>query len=122
MKEILKYIKLYTGCNDHALKRIEAILEPKLNQAPIIIETIVKPKKTAYRQLPSKTPIKEWAEKYYKDFGVTKEQIFNRSRRLDVVEKRDEFIKSAYMDGYKCTAIARYLERNHTTILNALSK
>lgn len=122
MKEILKYIQLYTGCNDHALKRIEAILEPKLNQAPVIVETIIPAKKTAFRQLPSKTPISNWAEKYYQEFGVTKEEIFDRSRKTNVVEKRDEFIKAAYMDGYKCTAIARYLERNHTTILNAINK
>ena len=39
MKEILKYIQLYTGCNDHALKRIEVMLEPRLQ--PKIIEKIV---------------------------------------------------------------------------------
>jgi hypothetical protein len=51
MKEILNYIKLYTGCNDHALKRIEALLESKIQ-------------KSVFRELPSKIPIKIWAEEH----------------------------------------------------------
>lgn len=109
MKEILKYIQLYTGCNDHALKRIEAILEQKIEKSP-------------FRELPSKIPIKTWAEDYCNDFEVEMTTIMNRSRKQEIVDIRHNFIKAAYVCGYKCTTIARFLKRDHTSILHAINK
>ena len=109
MREILNYIKLYTGCNDHALKRIEALLESKIQ-------------KSVFRELPSKIPIKIWAEDYCVDFNVSIDVIMDRSRKQEIVDIRHDFIKAAYMSGYKCTSIARFLKRDHTSILHAINK
>lgn len=117
MKEILKYIQLYTGCSEHALKRIEVILEPKLQ--PVIVETI---EKKPFRELPSKIPIKIWAEDYCNDFNIQMTTLMTRSRKQEIVDIRYEFIKSAYVSGYKCTTIARFLKRDHSTILHAINK
>lgn len=114
MKEILKYIQLYTGCSDHALKRIEAILEPRLQSVAV--------EKRPFRELPSKVPIKTWAENYCKDFNISMTILMTRSRKQELVDIRYEFIKAAYVSGYKCTTIARFLKRDHSTILHAINK
>ena len=115
MKEILKYIQLYTGCSEHALKRIEAILEPRLQPVAVV-------EKRPFRELPSKIPIKDWAQDYCNDFNVDMTTIMSRSRKQEIVDIRYEFIKAAYVSGYKCTTIARFLKRDHSTILHAINK
>lgn len=113
MKEILKYIKLYTGCNEHALKRIEAILEPRLQ--PVVVEKIV------HRKLKPKIVIEKWAETYFAENGITYKQMADRSRKQEIVDIRYEFIKNAYFNGYTCTGIAKYLKRDHSTIIYAIN-
>ena len=122
MKEILNYIKLYTGCNDHTLKRIEVMLEPKLQ--PIVIEKIVEVKveKLVQRKLKPKTPIAVWADSYYLENFTSYNELTNRSRKQHLVDMRHAFIKLAYQDGYTCTTIANYLKRDHSTILHSISK
>lgn len=119
MKEILKYIKLYTGCNDHALKRIEAMLEPKLQ--PVVVEKIVKVEKIVHRKLKPKIVIEKWAETYFAENGITYKQMSDRSRKQEVVDIRYQFIKDAYFNGYTCTGIAKYLKRDHSTIIYAIN-
>jgi len=119
MKEILKYIKLYTGCNDHALKRIEVMLEPRLQ--PVVVEKIVEVEKFVQRKVKPKMPIDKWAETYIAENGITYKQLVDRSRKQEVVDVRYQFIKDAYFNGYTCTAIARFLKRDHSTILYAIS-
>lgn len=122
MKEILKYIQLYTGCNDHALKRIEAMLEPRLNKEPQVIEKIVEVERIISKKLPAKMPIEFFADGYYQAHNTSFKELVDRSRRQDVVDKRNDFIKAAYLNGYTCTGIARFLNRNHSTILYAIHK
>jgi chromosomal replication initiation ATPase DnaA len=120
MKEILKYIQLYTGCNDHALKRIEVMLEPRLQ--PKIIEKIVEVEKYIQRRIKPKTPISVWAEVYFTKNLLSYNEVSNKSRKRHVVDIRHEFIKIAYQNGYTCTSIASYLKKDHSTILHAISK
>jgi len=122
MKEILNYIKLYTGCNDHTLKRIEVMLEPRLNQAPQIIEKIVQVDRILTRARRPKAPINEWSEKYFLENNTSFKYISQRRRLQEVVDERDAFVKNAYLNGYRPMEIARYLGRNHTTILHTISK
>jgi chromosomal replication initiation ATPase DnaA len=119
MKEILNYIKLYTGCNEHALKRIEAMLEPRLQ--PVIVEKIVKVEKIVHRKLKPKVVIEKWAESYLAENGLTYKQMLDRSRKQEIVDLRYDFIKAAYFNGYNCTSIARFLKRDHSTIIYAIN-
>lgn len=122
MKEILKYIQLYTGCNEHALKRIEVMLEPKLNQQPQIIERVVEVKKfVKCKQNPS-IPLLAWSEVYYKDNNTSYKEISKKRRLKEVVRMRNAYIKEAYFEGYTPSEIARHLCMNHTTILYIISK
>jgi len=122
MKEILKYIKLYTGCNDHALKRIEVMLEPRINQAPQIIEKIVHVEKFVKRKPKPSAPLATWSEGYFKENNTSFKEVSQRRRLQEVVDLRNAFIKQAYFEGYRPTEIARYLGRNHATILYIISK
>jgi chromosomal replication initiation ATPase DnaA len=120
MREILKYIKLYTGCNDHALKRIEAMLEPRLK--PIIIEKIVEVEKVVTRKINTRTSIAKWSQSYFIENGITYNEINQRSRTKEVLNIRNSFVKKAYLDGFTCTSIAKYLNRDHSTILHSIRK
>jgi hypothetical protein len=122
MKEILKYIKLYTGCNDHALKRIEVMLEPRLNLKPQIIEKIVHVEKYVKRKPRPSVSLLEWSEQYYKDNNTSFKDISQRRRMQEIVDVRNAYIKQAYFEGYTPSEIARHLGRNHATILYIISK
>lgn len=110
MEEILKYIKLYTGCNDHALKRIEALLEQKMQT------------KIVCRKVNTKTSIAKWSESYFLENATTYNAINQRSKKKEVVSIRTNYIKQAYLDGFTCTSIAKFLQRDHSTILHAIHK
>ena len=120
MKEILKYIKLYTGCNDHALKRIEAILEPKLQQ--VVVEKIVHVEKYVKCKPNPSMPLLEWSEVYYKENKTSFKEISQRRRLQEIIDVRNAYIKQAYFEGYTPSEIARHLGRNHSTILYIISK
>jgi hypothetical protein len=120
MKEILKYIKLYTGCNDHTIKRIEVMLENKLQ--PQVIEKIVHVEKIVARKKRPITPLSVWADTYYLINNTSYEYISQKRRLQEVVDDRNHFIKNAYFEGYRPTEIARYIKRNHATILHVISK
>ena len=120
MNEILKYIKLYTGCNDHALKRIEAMLGPRLE--PKIIEKIVHVEKFVKRKPKPQTSILEWSEGYCKENNITFEYVKQRRRLQEIVDTRDAYVKQAYFEGFTPSEIARHIKRNHATILHTISK
>lgn len=122
MKEILKYIQLYTGCSEHALKRIEVMLEPRLNQAPQVIEKIVEVEKFVKRKPKPSIPLTTWSEGYYKDNNTSFKEISQRRRLQEVVDIRNAYIRQAYFEGYTPSEIARHLGRNHATILYIISK
>jgi hypothetical protein len=116
MKEILKYIQLYTGCNDHALKRIEALLEPKLQLS--VVEKIIYVKKKPKLG----KSLLEWSEQYYKDNKVTYEFLSQRFSSREIVAIRNAYIKEAYFQGFTASEIGRHLKRDHSTILNSVNK
>jgi hypothetical protein len=120
MKEILKYIKLYTGCNDHALKRIEAMLEPRLE--PKIIEKVIHIDRVLTRAKKPKITLEIWSEKYFLDNNTSFKYISQRRRLQEVVDARDIYVKNAYLNGFRPIEIARYLGRNHATISHSIGK
>lgn len=123
VEKVLKYIKLYTGCNDHAIKRIKPIIEESFEKAKqvvyvkekVIVTQLIK------REIP-KQSLRKWAELYYKQTDTSYEQINNRSRKIEVCRVRNEFCKEAYHKGYTASEIGRYLKRDHTTILHNIFK
>jgi hypothetical protein len=119
MKEILNYIKLYTGCNEHALKRIEAILEPRLQ--PVLVEKIIHVEKIIKRKSRPKISLIEWSQKYFQENNTTYEYISQSRRLQEIVDDRNAYIKQAYFEGFRPTEIARYLNRNHSTILHTIN-
>lgn len=122
MKEILNYIKLYTGCNDHTLKRIQVMLEPRLNLEPQIIEKIVHVEKFVKRKPRPKMTLVEWSNKYYQETNTSYESISQKRRMQEIVDARDTYVKQAYFEGFTPSEIGRYLKRNHATILHTIGK
>jgi len=118
MKEILKYIQLYTGCNDHALKRISVILEDKIN--PRVTEKVVFVERFVNKNTKPKMSIEDWATIYFKENSLTYEEVNQRSRKLEVCRIRTKFCREAFTAGYGCAVQARFLKRNHTTILHSI--
>jgi len=117
-KEVLKYIQLYTGCSEHALKRIDAMLHDKINVVPRVeikyIETF------ARKGIAPDLTLKEWADKYYKDFNTNYKELTNRSRKTDVVINRNRFLIAAYKEGYGASELGRFLGFCHASILHGL--
>ena len=120
MKEILKYIKLYTGCDEHTLKRIEVMLEPRL--VPKIIEKVVHVDRVLTRAKKPKVTLDIWSEQYFLDNNTSFKYINQRRRIQEIVDLRDTYVKNAYLNGFRPMEIARYLGRNHATISHSISK
>lgn len=118
MKDILKYIQLYTGCNDHALKRIKYLLEEKMPTQVVyekqveVVERFITKKDRPYLRL------EDWSNIYFKENNVTYDEIAKQSRKSEVVRARTHYCKQAYQKGYTVSEIGRYLKRDHTTILH----
>jgi len=123
VEEVLKYIKLYTGCEEHALKRIRPIIEKAYEKAKqvVYIKEKVVVEKLIRRQVP-KQSLKKWAELYFKQTETTYDEINERCRKIEVCKVRNEFCKQAYESGYTASEIGRYLKRDHTTILHNIFK
>lgn len=118
MKEILRYIQLYTGCNDHALKRIEVILQDKLNPAPKIEIRYIE--KFARKGIAPELSLADFALNYCKENKTSVEALKNKSRKTPIVINRNRFIVSAYKEGYGASELGRYLNFCHATILHNL--
>ena len=118
MKDILKYIQLYTGCDEHTLKRIKFMLEEKMPKQVVvekqveIVERFVNKRDRPFKKL------EDWAMAYFQDNNVTYDDIAKQSRKSEVVRARTHFCKEAYQKGYGVSEIGRYLKRDHTTILH----
>jgi chromosomal replication initiation ATPase DnaA len=123
VEQVLKYIKLYTGCEEHALNRIKPIIEQAYEKAKqvvyvrekVIVEKIIR------RQVP-KQSLRKWSELYFKQTETTYEEINERCRKIEVCKIRNEYCKQAYENGYTASEIGRYLKRDHTTILHNIFK
>jgi hypothetical protein len=118
MKEILKYIQLYTGCNDHALKRIEVILQDKLNPAPKVEIRYIE--KFARKGIAPELPLQKFADGYCLLNNTTIADLKNKCRKTPVVINRNRFVISAYREGYGASELGRFLNFCHASILHGL--
>lgn len=120
IKEILKYIKLYTDCDDTALTRIKAILDKHfidISGEPIIFET--KYIKVSDKK-PTK-PISEFAKQYMLINNVEYTILSKKSRERKYVHARVKFCTQAFLNGYGYTDIAKYLGFHHSTIMHSIN-
>jgi chromosomal replication initiation ATPase DnaA len=123
LEDTLKYIKLYTGCDEHAIKRIRPILEKFSDDCKDTI--VVKEKEiveVVVQKLRPKGTIEKWAEKYFIENNTTYEKVNQFKRTTEVCRIRNLFCTSAYRAGYGYSEIGRYLKRDHTSILHNVKK
>ena len=122
-KEVLRYIQLYTGCSDHALKRIDAMLHEKIKDAPVeYVERMVYVARFERKQNKPLVDLSVWSEGFFQRSGLTYKEIAVKSRKEPIIKKRNKYVTEAYKEGYTLSEIARYLKKHHTTIYHCLYK
>lgn len=117
-KDVLKYIQLYTGCSDHALKRIDVMLHEKINVVPRVEIKYIE--KFARKGVAPELTLKKFADKYYEIYNTNYKELTNRSRKTDVVINRNRFLIAAYKEGYGASELGRFLGFCHASILHGL--
>ena len=98
---VLKYIQIYTECNDFTLQRIRVLLEKLPKET--IVEKVVQDTQIMYIQ--KKTykeyaEIGKWADKYFKTNGVTYKEVAANNREPKTLRVRNQFCIEAFKNGY----------------------
>ena len=117
-KDVLKYIQLYTGCSEHALKRIDVMLHEKINVSPKVEVRYIE--KFARKGISPELKLQDFADKYYEIYNTNYKELTNRSRKTDVVINRNRFLIAAYKEGYGASELGRFLGFCHASILHGL--
>lgn len=121
VKTILKYIQLYTNCNDYTLKRIEAIMDGLVLEREVV-KVVENTKEVLIQKKKSTESIKKWASKWLEDNETSYSEVAQRSRKVEVLTLRNRFCVDAYKEGFGLSEIGRYLKRDHTTILHSIHR
>lgn len=123
MHEFLKYVKLYTDCDDDALKRLEPLLNKYILKPKIIFkEKIVEIVRYHKFNVQPYTSIDDFFNEYKTQTNVSIDDIRKRCRTTETLKKRNLFIRSAMSYGYTASSIARFLKMDHSTILHTIKK
>lgn len=119
MHEFLRYVKLYTECDDYAIKRLEPLLEKYIQP-----KVIIKEKKMYVDRETSKPTItiQEFFAQYSELNNITYDDLIKRTRSHEVLIIRNTFIRIAFQYGYGYSLIGRFLKKDHTTIINVIKK
>lgn len=122
IENVLKYIQLYTECNDFTLKRIGALLEKLPKER--LVEKVIKEKEIVYiqKKSPKLRTLDEWASKYLKENDIKYEVISARRRDRYTLILRNQFCIEAYKCGFSYSLIAKYLNMHHATIMHCVNK
>lgn len=122
IENALRYIRLYTGCDDIALKRIGAMLDTSgaYSTDTKIVETtkVVYVKGNKHITL----PFKDWANDYLYNNNLTYKELAKKKRTADILRVRNKFCIEAYSSGYTLVEIGRYLGKDHSTIINSIKQ
>ena len=121
VESVLKYIQLYTSCNDHTIKRI-AILLDRMVVTKEVTKIVYETKEVYIQKKKNTMSLKKWAEQYLSYQDITYNELAIRSRKTEVITMRNKFCVEAYKAGYGSSEIGRYLKRDHTTILHCIHK
>lgn len=121
VKTILKYIQLYTNCNDYTLKRIEAVMDGLILEREVI-KVVENTKEVLIQKKKSSESIKKWASRWLEENETSYSEVALRSRKVEVLTLRNRFCVDAYKEGFGLSEIGRYLKRDHTTILHSIHR
>ena len=122
----LDYIKIYTGCDDKALKRIKPMLIDLVNSNKkfVVRQVMPRPKDKVLNIIDvsvplayHRQPLLEWVDLYCEKNDISIPQLRKRSRITDVVLRRNKFIINANMNNFKTVEIAKFLGMHHSTIV-----
>lgn len=123
MHSFLRYVKLYTGCDDKVLKRLQPLLEKLITKPEVIVlERKVEVVRYHKFNVNPTQPISDFFIEYQKNNNITLEAIKKRCRSIETRTIRNQFIRSAVSNGYRITEVARFIGMDHTTIINVLKK
>lgn len=117
LKTILKYIQLYTGCDDYALGKISLLFDLYPIER-IKIETIEKISKEFERISES---IDEWTLIYLAENKITYEELTQNNRKFNTVKRRYLYTKAARERGFILTEIGRVLKMHYSSIIHLLN-
>lgn len=120
MHEFLKYVKLYTECEDAVLKRLEPLLQKYIEPKVVVKEKRVEVIRYHKFNTQPQRPLISFFNEYKKQNNVSLEDINKRCRTIETRTKRNEFVRTAIENGYTASTIARFLNMHHTSILNVI--
>ena len=121
LKTILKYIQLYTECDDYALGKIALLFDnyPLETTLVKVVEKIVEvPAKTF---VPNRADIEEWTKKYLIENNITYEQLTANNRKYETVLQRVNYSKAAREYGFYLSEIGRKLKMHHSSIIHLVN-
>jgi len=117
LKTILKYIQLYTECDDYALGKI-SLLFKKYPLETVRVQIVEKEVK---QFIPEKKDIDEWTKKYLITNNITYEQLTANNRKYETVLQRVNFSKEARDNGFYLTQIGKKLKMHHSSIIHLVN-
>ena len=121
LKTILKYIQVYTECDEYTLNKIKNLFnEYPLNVIEIryvekIKEIEIKPFK------PTREELDEWTIKYLVSQNITYEQLTVNNRKYESVKQRVHYSKAASEYGFYLSEIGRKLKMHHSSIIHLVN-
>jgi hypothetical protein len=122
LKTILKYIQVYTECDNYALGKIALLFDeyPLENTLVKIVEKIVE-KEVIKKFVPNKADIEEWTKKYLIENNITYEQLTANNRKYQTVLQRVNYSKAAREHGFYLSEIGRKLKMHHSSIIHLVN-
>lgn len=123
IEDALRYVKLYTNCDDFALKRIRSILENNFKQKERV--QIIEKKSVFYVKIKDEAPtisISEFADNFCQENDIEFKDLKKKVRFRETILLRDKFIFEAIVNGYSYTEVGRILGKHHSTIIHSFKK
>ena len=121
LKTILKYIQLYTECDDYALGKIALLFKeyPLETTLVKVVEKIVEVPVKPF--VPNRDGIEEWTKKYLIENNITYEELTANNRKYETVLQRVNFSKAAREYGFYLSEIGRKLKMHHSSIIHLVN-
>lgn len=123
-KDLLMYIKLYSGCDDYALTRINALIDKYVKANQVVRKEIVKQYidrviiKEKYDDELTLIPLPEYQKEFCTKNNISIDDLRSRNRSRNLVRLRRDYSISAHLKGYTFVEIGKSINRDHTTIVH----
>jgi hypothetical protein len=121
LKTILKYIQVYTDCDNYALGKIALLFDeyPLETTLVQVVEKVVEVQAKSF--VLNKADIEEWTKKYLITNNITYEQLTANNRKYETVLQRVNFSKAAREHGFYLSEIGRKLKMHHSSIIHLVN-